>query len=73
MVMMVEVAAAAAADKHDGGDAGERQDDDVAADDGDCGVSATRVQSIEALLLGPRTIQVQAIVMPLAGLGRLGL
>ena len=42
MVMVVEVAAAA--DRHDGGDAGERQDDDVAVDDGDHGASAARAQ-----------------------------
>ena len=42
MVMVVEVAAAA--DRHDGGDAGERQDADVAVDDGDHGASAARAQ-----------------------------
>ena len=42
MVMVVEVAAAA--DRHDGGDAGERQDADVAVDGGDHGASAARAQ-----------------------------
>ena len=42
MVMVVEVAAAA--DRHDGGDAGERQGDDVVVDDGDRGASAARAQ-----------------------------
>ena len=46
-------------------------DDDVAADDGDCGGSVAQAQTIEALLLEARPIQAQAIVTPLAALGRL--
>ena len=46
MVLIVE---AAAADRHDGVDAGERQGNDVAADDGDRGASAARAQNTSNL------------------------